>query len=207
MKMTPLEKLLVNRQAKSLGNVRQLDATLASMDVSGFRDVLEIGCGTGVVCAHLCVEHWMNVTGIDVDADQIGIARERFGEHASLRFEVADAARLPRPDASFDLVVAQNAFHHITGWQHALAEVARVLRPGGAFIWHDFALTPWLRRFLRPLNQYVGVYTLADVRGTLAHAGVFQRRHQRRLAGPIERHLLVLEKLRSWPAPLAAGVA
>jgi cyclopropane fatty-acyl-phospholipid synthase-like methyltransferase len=64
MKMTAFEKLLVNRSAKSLGNVRQLDTVLASMDISGYRDVLEIGSGTGVVSAHLCADHWMNVTGM-----------------------------------------------------------------------------------------------------------------------------------------------
>jgi hypothetical protein len=73
--------------------------------------------------------------------------------------------------------------------------------------WHDFAVTLWLRRVLRPLNQYLGVYTLADVRGTLAYEGVFQRQHQRSLAGPLERHLLVLEKLRSWPGPLTPALA
>lgn len=149
----------------------------------------------------------MNVTAIDIDQTQIEAARTHFGEHEALRFAVANAEHLPYPNATFDLVVAQNAFHHISGWREALGEVARVLRPGGAFIWDDFAVTPWLQRLLRPLQDYVGVYTLADVRGTLAREGVFQRRHQRRVAGPFERHLLVLQKLRSWPAPLAGASA
>ena len=203
MKMTALEKLLVNREAKSLGNIKQLDAVLADMDTSGVHDVLEIGCGNGIVSAHLCGEHWMNVTGVDIDPAQIDLARQRFGEHRGLRFAAAEAERLPQADAQFDLVIAQNAFHHIVGWKDALGEVARVLRPGGMFIWQDFAVTPWVQRLLSPFSRYAGVYTLADVRGTLAQAGVFQRRHQQRLAGPVARHLLVLEKLRSWPAPLS----
>lgn len=82
--MTAFEKLQVNRSAKSLGHVRRGDAILVSIDVIRYRDVHEIGGGSAVISVQLRVEHWINVTGIHLDETQIGIARERCGEHQSL---------------------------------------------------------------------------------------------------------------------------
>ena len=62
------------------------------------------------------------------------------------------ATALPFPDESFDSVVSCLMLHHIIDWERAVAEVARVLRPGGTFVGYDLTRTPlaslfhWLDR-------------------------------------------------------------
>ncbi len=62
-------------------------------------------------------------------------------KHASTRLVLSDMTALPFHDASFDVVLAVHVFHLVDGWQKAICEVLRVLRPGGAFLhcWDEFA--------------------------------------------------------------------
>jgi ubiquinone/menaquinone biosynthesis C-methylase UbiE len=62
-------------------------------------------------------------------------------KHASMRLVLSDMTALPFHDASFDVVLAVHVFHLVDGWQQAVCEVLRVLRPGGAFLhcWDEFA--------------------------------------------------------------------
>jgi len=70
------------------------------------------------------------VSGFDLSPDMVELARERLGEDADVR--VADlGAPLPYPDDKFDLVVASLALHYVEDWASALAELRRVLKPGG----------------------------------------------------------------------------
>lgn len=84
--------------------------------------VLDVGTGTGVA-AH-ALAGWFptaDVTGVDLSPAMIGEAARKGGR---VRFQVADASRLPFPDGSFDLVVLMNAVPFFD-------EIARVLAPGG----------------------------------------------------------------------------
>src|SRR6516162_2008449 len=93
--------------------------------------VLDVGCGTGRLA------HWIaervgvtgTVTGIDPLEERIHIARSRGG---NVRFEVGQAEDLRAfEDASFDAVCMSAVLHWVTDKAKALAEVRRVLRPGG----------------------------------------------------------------------------
>ena len=103
-------------------------------------DVLEVGCGPGHLSVRLARDYDLNVTGLDLDADMIerarlNAARELVKGHAP-EFIVGDVAALPFPDASFDLVVSTMSMHHWDDPSAGLADIARVLRPGGrALIW------------------------------------------------------------------------
>ncbi|WP_377641342.1 class I SAM-dependent methyltransferase [Oryzobacter terrae] len=100
-------------------------------DVSG-RRVLDAGCGSGPLTESLR-DRGALVTGVDVSAAMVDLARERLGDDADLR--VADlAAPLPFPDASFDDVVASLVLHYLEDWSGPLAELRRVLRPGGRLL-------------------------------------------------------------------------
>lgn len=94
-----------------------------------------IGCGAGVAlpALHRLCETDV-IVGIDVDAAALRTAAERT-RALSPRIELirADARSLPLPDASFDAVVDFGTCYHISRAQEALAEIARVLRPGGVF--------------------------------------------------------------------------
>ncbi|MFD4637832.1 class I SAM-dependent methyltransferase [Lentzea sp. NPDC058436] len=107
-------------------------ATLAlAGDVAG-RRVLDAGCGAGPLFAALR-DRGAIVTGVDVSSGMLAQARRRLGADADLR--VADLAEpLPFPDAAFDDVIASLVLHYLRDWGPALAELRRVLRPGGRLI-------------------------------------------------------------------------
>ena len=100
-------------------------------DVSG-RRILDAGCGSGPLSAALRARHAV-VTGVDASAAMVDLARERLGEDADLH--VADlGAPLPFADAAFDDVVASLVLHYLEDWAAPLAELRRVLRPGGRLL-------------------------------------------------------------------------
>ena len=102
-------------------------------------DVLEIGGGAGAMAAGMLDRFpAARVTVADLDPRMVrasGRRLARFGERA--RVEVGDAIALPFADASFDVVVSCLMLHHIGRWEDAVAEAARVLRPGGRFLGYD----------------------------------------------------------------------
>jgi len=69
-------------------------------------------------------------------------AATRLHEFPNASARTADATALPFLDASFDSVVSCLMLHHIIDWEAAVAEVARVLRPGGTFVGYDLVRTP-----------------------------------------------------------------
>ena len=107
-------------------------ATLAlAGDVAG-RRILDVGCGAGPLFEALR-DRGALVSGFDRSAGMLELARRRLGADADLR--VADVAEpLPYPDASFDDVIASLVLHYLQDWGPTLAEVRRVLKPGGRFI-------------------------------------------------------------------------
>ncbi|MFJ4657311.1 class I SAM-dependent methyltransferase [Nocardia sp. NPDC088792] len=111
-------------------------------DVAG-RRILDAGCGAGPLCAALR-DRGAVVTGIDASAGMLELARRRIGSDADLR--VADLADpLPFPDNAFDDVVSSLVLHYLEDWGPTLAELRRVLVPGGRLIVsveHPFAI--WL---------------------------------------------------------------
>lgn len=126
------------------------------------RRVLEIGCGRGVG-TEIIFERFgaAEVHAFDVDPDMIDQARSRLFRYLPDRVTlyVGDAAAINESDASFDAVFDFGIIHHVPNWKDAVAEVARVLRPGGKFFFEEVtkhALGRWLyRRFLEhPTSQH-----------------------------------------------------
>ena len=107
-------------------------ATLAlAGDVAG-RRILDAGCGSGPLFAALR-DRGAIMTGFDSSAGMLELARRRLGDDADLL--MADLSRpLPFPDAAFDDVVASLVLHYLEDWAAALAELRRVLKPGGRLI-------------------------------------------------------------------------
>ncbi len=101
-------------------------------------DSLEIGCGGGLGMQFLKERLGaQNVTAMDLDAQMLAISAARWQQAPWAHFTEADACNMPFADRRFDLVAEFAVFHHIPRWQDALAEVARVLRPGGQFLFWD----------------------------------------------------------------------
>lgn len=109
-------------------------------DVTG-RRILDAGCGSGPLFAALR-DRGAIVTGIDASAGMLEQARRRLGPGADLR--VADlASPLPFPDEAFDDVITSLVLHYLEDWGPTLAELRRVLTPGGRLIVsvdHPFAI-------------------------------------------------------------------
>jgi SAM-dependent methyltransferase len=103
---------------------------LVARHVHGARRVLDIGCGEGQVARRLAGEG-AEVVGLDPTLGQLTTARARAGGPRYLR---ARAESLPCASASFDTVVLCLAIEHVDAYETAIAEVARVLVPGGRFV-------------------------------------------------------------------------
>ncbi|REF35524.1 class I SAM-dependent methyltransferase [Thermasporomyces composti] len=109
--------------------------------------VLDVGTGPGVLLLELAQRRAdLTLTGVDLSADMVALAQRnlaKVADRASAR--VADVAALPFADESFDLVVSSFSLHHWEDPEAAVAELARVLRPGGALVIYDFDRAPFDR--------------------------------------------------------------
>jgi SAM-dependent methyltransferase len=98
--------------------------------------------------------------GVDISQPTVALARPAFGAGATpLAAAVGDVRALPFADGSFDAVYSMGTIEHFDETQHAVGEIARVLRPGGTAIVgvpnrHD----PFLRPLLATVLQAVGLY-------------------------------------------------
>jgi SAM-dependent methyltransferase len=142
---------------------------LSPLREAGVRTVLELGCGTGNDAARLARDGY-SVTAIDLSREAIGQARAKFG--SIVRFMVADMTqRLPLPDGSFDAVMSNVAMHMFPdGVTRAVfAEVGRLVRPGGLFVFHVNALEDRpLRARWRPARELEPDY-VAEESGQTMH--------------------------------------
>jgi ubiquinone/menaquinone biosynthesis C-methylase UbiE len=107
--------------------------------VTQLRDqrVLDIGCGRGGSAALLADRFGADVTGIDLAPEAIAFCRRRHHQ-PGVRFEIGDAENLPVEAESIDTVVNIESSHAYPNLDGFLAEVRRVLKPGGVFLYADF---------------------------------------------------------------------
>ena len=152
---------------------------LVAEHLVGARRVLDVGCGEGQV-ARLALEREAEVAiGIDPTWAQVVEAHGRGGGPAYAR---AGAGTLPFTSGAFDAVVACLVFEHIRDVDDAIAEVSRVLQPGGRFLFflnHPLLQTPnsgWIDdQVLDPPEQYwrIGPYLVEDETIEEVEKGVF----------------------------------
>jgi SAM-dependent methyltransferase len=142
---------------------------LAAECLAGARSVLDVGCGEGQISRLAASLGGIErIVGVDPTWAQITVAQARAGGSAYARGE---ASSIPFADNAFDAVVACLVFEHIVAVDAAIAEVARVLRPGGQFAFflnHPLLQTPnsgWIDdQILDPPEQYwrIGDYLIED---------------------------------------------
>ena len=96
--------------------------------------VLDVGCGGGFMSEAMAGRGAM-VTGIDPAAAAIRIAADHAAETGSgIRYLVAGGEAIPLPDASTDIVVCVDVLEHVNDLNKVINEIARVLKPGGLFL-------------------------------------------------------------------------
>ncbi|MEV0701938.1 methyltransferase domain-containing protein [Saccharopolyspora sp. NPDC050389] len=101
--------------------------------------LLDVGCGTGRPATLLAQSSGCAVTGITISQRQVETARERTAGFAGkVGFELVNAMEMPYADGEFDAAMALESLLHMPDLKRALAEVRRVLRPGGRFVVADF---------------------------------------------------------------------
>ncbi|MEO8482306.1 MAG: class I SAM-dependent methyltransferase [Acidobacteriota bacterium] len=108
------------------------------------RDVLDVGCGAGVEVVRFA-RGGARVAGVDLSGQAVALTRQNVsqqGLHAGLA--VADGERLPFPDASFDYVFAHGVVQYAADDRTVVAEVRRVLRPGGTALFQVYNRVSWL---------------------------------------------------------------
>jgi SAM-dependent methyltransferase len=99
--------------------------------------VLDVGCGEGIFLARVAKTYEVDGTGVDISKKSIATAKSlrlRSGQAYRLRFQVADATKLPFPNESFNHVLSFDALEHVRGQSKALSEMVRVLAPGGSLL-------------------------------------------------------------------------
>jgi ubiquinone/menaquinone biosynthesis C-methylase UbiE len=140
--------------------------------------VLEVGCGTGELTrrARSRAGSAAIVAGIDPSAEMIGVARAK-SQRAGLGidYRVAAIEALPFVDASFDVVLSSLMMHHLPEdlKQLGLAEVRRVLKPGGRLLIVDMKRpTGFLSRLALPIVMHGGMtHGVQDLPAVVSGAG------------------------------------
>jgi len=118
--------------------------TLVHFDEWKGKDVLDVGCGAGVEVVRFA-RAGARVTGVDIAESAINLARANVEQQGlEARLEVADGEHLPFPDASFDLVFTHGVVQYTGDDSAMVAEIHRVLRPGGLAIFQAYNRNSWL---------------------------------------------------------------
>lgn len=139
------------------GYERTIDRTRSLLDTSD--TVLEIGCGTGMTALRLA-PGVSRLVAADVSSEMISIARRK-AEAEGLRnveFTVVEAGSAPGSDGIYDAVLAFNLLHLVAERPTTIANVYRLLKPGGVFITKTPCLSEMnlLIRAAVPIMQFVG---------------------------------------------------
>jgi len=132
----------LERMYSSPAIVEQRERTRAALAIRRGERGLDIGCGPGFLLCEMAAEA-NSLVGIDASADMVEAARRRIEEKkfsGKIEVHVGDAARLDLPPASFDFATAVQVYLYVKDVERALAEAARVLKPGGRLVVVD---TDW----------------------------------------------------------------
>jgi ubiquinone/menaquinone biosynthesis C-methylase UbiE len=189
MRMTRIEKRFVNEIGHSRRVALEAVRRLRHVPVDRSWSYLDVGCGNGAAALFVADTLGIRAVGVDVDPQQIALARTAAGDRTDVLFLTADATCLPFEDGRFDIVATNKTTHHLTRWPSALAEMRRVLKPHGYLVYADLKAPSWLAWALKPLAGQTSVFTGADLdrcfaslqtvhkhTGWLHYEAIFQKR-------------------------------
>jgi ArsR family transcriptional regulator len=168
-------------------------ALLGLLPQGGLGRVLDIGTGTGRLLELLAPRLTAGL-GVDASRAMLALARARLARpgltHCAVR--LADMYRLPLPDAGFDLVLLHMVLHHAEDPAAAVAEAARVLRPGGRIVIVDLVPHQSAEALHRLAHRWPG-FSDAAMHGLLAAAGLAPAR-EIGVAGALDVRLWTAER-------------
>jgi len=153
---------------------------LEELEKIKFKDLLDVGCGTGPMIELLTEEYPdRHYVGMDLTPKMIEVANAKKLKNAE--FITGDSEDMPFEDESFDVLICANSFHHYPDPQKFFREVKRVLRPGGFLVLRDYTSYPfviWLMNHTEmPLANLIGhgdvkVHTIDEVKEFCKNAGL-----------------------------------
>lgn len=185
--MNKFEYLLENNPFR--GYVREkveVGRLRAMTDVGSIGHALHIACGNGEA-TQVILKHFSSarMTGVDRDGSVIADAREKYPD-AMFDFSVQDVTSLSFDDCQFDAVFDLADLHNYPNWKGGLAEVNRVLRPGGLFIMEELSLESFTfgaGKLFRALTDhpYDAMLTMEDFRDQALASGFEILRFEERI--------------------------
>ena len=125
---------------------------------------LDIGTGPGVV-ASVVSQFVPEVIGIDISEEMLAQARERNLNNPRVKFVQSDVESMDFPDDYFDMATARMVFHHVADCAAGMAEVFRVMAPGGSFVLCEGVPPDHLTR-----RRYEEIFALKEERHTFSEA-------------------------------------
>ena len=155
--------------------LRQRTSNLACIEVG--EQVLDVGCGTGTLAMGVArrVGATGRVAGIDPSPQQIARARAKAARrNMPIEFQVGVIEQLPFADQTFDVVLSTLMMHHLPASlkRQGLAEIARVLKPGGRLVIADFK--PKKERQGQAARFHAGGSSMDDLAALIKEAGFSQ---------------------------------
>jgi ubiquinone/menaquinone biosynthesis C-methylase UbiE len=145
MKLNWAERWAVNNPFRPLQQRLEIRWLRKKAQLSPGALALEIGCGRGAGADIIKKKfHPSFLQAMDLDIQMIQKAQKYLSpeQRAGISFYVSDVIRLPYRDVTLDAIFGFGLLHHVPDWQSALAEIARVLKPGGFFLFEE--LYPFL---------------------------------------------------------------
>lgn len=158
------------------------EQAIARMRVEPNSRVLDIGCGSGWA-TRLLADYAFNgrVTGFDISDEMVSLARASSTSYSNVDFEVASAEQLPFETNQFTHAFSMESLYYYRNIPKALAEIQRVLKPGGLFVavvdlyWENEATHQWIDT----LNVPVELLSTDDYRSLFIDAGFENIRDER----------------------------
>lgn len=147
---------------------RVRDAIVRLLRDTGHRteqlDVLDIGCNTGTL-SNAWAELGHRVRGIDINEPLLEIARQRSAEAGhDVEYRLGTAAELPWPDETMDVAVALELLEHVEDWEGVVAEMMRVVKPGGVmFLTTTNSLCPVQSEYNLPMYSWYPAFVKKKV--------------------------------------------
>ncbi len=182
-------------------------ARIAELDAS--TRVLDVGCGIGGSCRYLATTFGCEATGLDVTPEYVETARmlsSRVGLAEKTDFREGSALELPFDGESFDAVWTEHVQMNIAAKRQFYGEIARVLRPGGKFLFHDvFAGEGGDVHFPVPWAETAEISHLArpgDVREILGELGFGELQWQDKTEASNVWFRAALDRMRAGERPL-----
>jgi MPBQ/MSBQ methyltransferase len=194
-------------------HTRGRESTLEVADLANVQAtdrVLDVGCGLGGTARHLAEIYQCHVTGIDLTDEYISVGKkltDLVGLSDQVELHQGSALELPFEDGMFDVVWTEHVQMNIEDKNQFYAEIARVLKPGGRFVFHDvfqgigdspFYPLPWAEQ-----ESFSFLVTEVAARAAIEQTGLSIGQWDVKIQESLEFFKMVIKKIEAdGPPPL-----